>query len=80
MLDAPIHARAGRRALVLAHAIIRSFEPGTRIDIPSDADTSGGQARNVACKVMGLLVIAISGQDGDVAGLAGADHNELVHA
>jgi predicted dehydrogenase len=29
----PVHARAGRRALALAHAIIRSFETGTRIDI-----------------------------------------------
>jgi myo-inositol 2-dehydrogenase / D-chiro-inositol 1-dehydrogenase len=36
----PIHARAGRRALVLAHAIIGSFESGTRIDVPPDADTS----------------------------------------
>jgi myo-inositol 2-dehydrogenase/D-chiro-inositol 1-dehydrogenase len=30
----PIHARAGRRALVLAHAIIASFETGARVDIP----------------------------------------------
>ncbi len=29
--EPPIHARAGRRALALAHAIIRSFETGTRI-------------------------------------------------
>jgi myo-inositol 2-dehydrogenase / D-chiro-inositol 1-dehydrogenase len=29
----PIHARAGRRALALALAIIRSFETGTRIDV-----------------------------------------------
>jgi myo-inositol 2-dehydrogenase/D-chiro-inositol 1-dehydrogenase len=36
----PIHARAGRRALALAHAIIHSFETGTRIDVPPDADTS----------------------------------------
>jgi myo-inositol 2-dehydrogenase/D-chiro-inositol 1-dehydrogenase len=34
----PVHARAGRRALALAHAIIRSFETGTRIDVPPDAD------------------------------------------
>ena len=32
----PIHARAGRRALVLAHAIIGSFESGTRIAVPPD--------------------------------------------
>jgi myo-inositol 2-dehydrogenase / D-chiro-inositol 1-dehydrogenase len=36
----PIHARAGRRALALGHAIIHSFETGTRIDVPPDADTS----------------------------------------
>jgi len=36
----PIHARAGRRALALAHAIIRSFETGTRIDVPPEADTA----------------------------------------
>ena len=30
----PVHARAGHRALVLAHAIIHSFETGTRVDIP----------------------------------------------
>ena len=36
----PIHARAGRRALVLALAIIESFESGTRVDVPPDADTS----------------------------------------
>lgn len=35
----PIHARAGRRALALAHAIIRSFETGIRIGI-------GGQNRS----------------------------------
>jgi Oxidoreductase family, NAD-binding Rossmann fold len=35
----PIHARAGRRALVLAHAIIGSFEVGTRIDVPPDPTT-----------------------------------------
>jgi predicted dehydrogenase len=37
----PIHARAGRRALELAHACIRSFESGARIrtdeDVPTDA-------------------------------------------
>ena len=36
----PIHARAGRRALALALAIIDSFETGTRVDVPPDADTS----------------------------------------
>jgi myo-inositol 2-dehydrogenase/D-chiro-inositol 1-dehydrogenase len=36
----PVHARAGRRALALALAIIDSFETGTRIDIPPDTDTS----------------------------------------
>jgi predicted dehydrogenase len=36
----PIHARAGRRALALAHAIIHAFETGTRVDVPPDADTS----------------------------------------
>ena len=35
----PIHARAGRRALVLALAIIESFESGTRVDVPPDDDT-----------------------------------------
>ncbi|MFI6483707.1 Gfo/Idh/MocA family protein [Nonomuraea sp. NPDC050663] len=30
----PVHARAGRRALELAHAVIRSYESGTRIDTP----------------------------------------------
>jgi myo-inositol 2-dehydrogenase / D-chiro-inositol 1-dehydrogenase len=30
----PIHARAGRRALALALAIIASFETGTRVDVP----------------------------------------------
>jgi predicted dehydrogenase len=29
--EPPVHARAGRRALALAHAIIRSFETGTRV-------------------------------------------------
>jgi predicted dehydrogenase len=38
----PIHARAGRRALALALAIIDSFETGTRVDVPPDADTSRG--------------------------------------
>jgi myo-inositol 2-dehydrogenase / D-chiro-inositol 1-dehydrogenase len=37
----PIHARAGRRALVVAYAIIHSFEAGTRVDVPLDADSSG---------------------------------------
>ena len=37
----PIHARAGRRALALARAIIDSFETGTRIDVAPDADTPG---------------------------------------
>jgi predicted dehydrogenase len=30
----PIHARAGRRALVLAHAIMDSFETGRRVTVP----------------------------------------------
>jgi predicted dehydrogenase len=34
----PVHARAGRRALALGHAIIRSFETGTRVDVPPGAD------------------------------------------
>ena len=34
----PVHARAGRRALALASAVIRSFETGTRIDVPPDSD------------------------------------------
>ena len=29
----PVHARAGRRALAVAHAIIRSFETGARVDV-----------------------------------------------
>lgn len=32
--EPPIHARAGRRALVLAHAAIRSFEDGRRVPVP----------------------------------------------
>jgi len=36
----PIHARAGRRALAVALAIIDSFETGTRVDVPPSADTS----------------------------------------
>jgi predicted dehydrogenase len=31
----PVHARAGRRALELAHAAIRSFESGTRVLTPA---------------------------------------------
>jgi myo-inositol 2-dehydrogenase/D-chiro-inositol 1-dehydrogenase len=38
----PVHARAGRRALALAHAIIHSFETGTRINVPPDVDSSEG--------------------------------------
>jgi predicted dehydrogenase len=30
----PIHARAGRRALALADATIRSFETGSRVEVP----------------------------------------------
>jgi myo-inositol 2-dehydrogenase / D-chiro-inositol 1-dehydrogenase len=30
----PVHARAGRRALVLAHAIMDSFETGRRVTVP----------------------------------------------
>jgi len=29
----PVHARAGRRALELAHAAIRSFEQGSRVAV-----------------------------------------------
>jgi myo-inositol 2-dehydrogenase / D-chiro-inositol 1-dehydrogenase len=36
----PIHARAGRRALAVALAIIDSFETGTRVDVPPSADTA----------------------------------------
>ena len=36
----PIHARAGRRALAVALAIIDSFETGTRVDVSADADIS----------------------------------------
>jgi myo-inositol 2-dehydrogenase / D-chiro-inositol 1-dehydrogenase len=32
----PVHARAGRRALALALAIVRSFETGTRVATPDD--------------------------------------------
>lgn len=39
-LPPPIHARAGRRALAVALAIIDSFETGMRVDVPADADTS----------------------------------------
>ena len=41
----PVHARAGRRALALALAIIHSFEAGTRVDVPPDVDTSRSQSR-----------------------------------
>jgi myo-inositol 2-dehydrogenase/D-chiro-inositol 1-dehydrogenase len=34
--DPPVHARAGRRALAVAHAIIRSFEAGTRVEVPPE--------------------------------------------
>lgn len=34
--EPPVHARTGRRALVLADAAIRSFESGRRIDVPPD--------------------------------------------
>lgn len=32
----PIHARAGRRALLLAHCAIESFETGRRVRVPAD--------------------------------------------
>jgi predicted dehydrogenase len=35
--EPPVHARAGRRALALALAIIRSFETGTRVETGDDA-------------------------------------------
>ena len=35
--EPPVHARAGRRALALAHAIIHSFETGTRVEVTPDA-------------------------------------------
>jgi predicted dehydrogenase len=31
--EPPVHARAGRRALELAHAAIRSFETGRRVAV-----------------------------------------------
>jgi myo-inositol 2-dehydrogenase / D-chiro-inositol 1-dehydrogenase len=34
--EPPVHARAGRRALALAHAIIRSFETGSRVATAPD--------------------------------------------
>jgi myo-inositol 2-dehydrogenase / D-chiro-inositol 1-dehydrogenase len=34
--DPPVHARAGRRALAVAHAIIRSFETGTRVEVAQE--------------------------------------------
>jgi myo-inositol 2-dehydrogenase/D-chiro-inositol 1-dehydrogenase len=36
--EPPVHARAGRRALALALATIRSFETGTRVPTPPDAE------------------------------------------
>jgi myo-inositol 2-dehydrogenase / D-chiro-inositol 1-dehydrogenase len=36
----PVHARAGRRALLLAHAIVESFESGRRVDVPVADDGS----------------------------------------
>jgi predicted dehydrogenase len=35
--DPPVHARAGRRALAVAHAIIRSFETGARVEVAPDS-------------------------------------------
>lgn len=32
--EPPVHARAGQRALTLAHAAIRSVEAGTRVEVP----------------------------------------------
>jgi len=32
----PVHARAGRRALLLAHCSIESFDTGRRVDVPAD--------------------------------------------
>ncbi|MEW9531965.1 Gfo/Idh/MocA family protein [Microbispora sp. NPDC049125] len=37
----PVHARAGRRALALAHAVIRSFESGKRVDTVPDTPAYG---------------------------------------
>lgn len=34
--DPPVHARAGRRALAVAQAIIRSFETGTRVEVAQE--------------------------------------------
>ena len=34
--DPPVHARAGRRALAVAEAIIRSFESGARVEVPPE--------------------------------------------
>ena len=31
----PVHARAGRRAILLAEAIVRSFEAGERVSVPA---------------------------------------------
>lgn len=36
-LPPPVHARAGRRALALAHAAVRSFETGTRVLIDPES-------------------------------------------
>jgi myo-inositol 2-dehydrogenase/D-chiro-inositol 1-dehydrogenase len=40
----PVHARAGRRALALAHAVIRSYESGERVDTTPDEPPSAGGA------------------------------------
>ncbi|MFI7699637.1 Gfo/Idh/MocA family protein [Nonomuraea sp. NPDC049480] len=40
----PVHARAGRRALELAHAVIRSYESGKRVDTaPSESLSAGSR-------------------------------------
>jgi predicted dehydrogenase len=38
----PVHARAGRRALALAHAVIHSYESGRRVDTAPGALRSAG--------------------------------------
>lgn len=44
--DPPVHARAGRRALALAWAVIESFESGERVEVPPGVARSTGPERS----------------------------------
>jgi len=44
----PVHARAGRRALQLALAAIKSFETGKKVSVPTDSFESAAQPKILA--------------------------------